>query len=108
MLRKIECFLMPSKLDPMRDMLIRKGVEGMSISEVRGFGKSSKVKDGVPQFEERVKVEIVVHENEVEEILRAIRDLAGLGEIGAGKVFVIPVEDALRLSTREHGRSAIF
>lgn len=108
MLRKIECFLTPSKLDKMREMLLRKGIEGMSVLDARGFGTRSTVKDGVPQFEDRVKVEIVVHENEVEEILAGIKDLAGAGEIGAGKVFVIPVEDALRLSTREHGRSAIF
>jgi nitrogen regulatory protein P-II 1 len=108
MLRKIECFLMPSKLDKMREMLLRKGIEGMSVLEARGFGTRSTLKEGVPQFEDRVKVEIVVHENEVEDVLVGIKDLAGAGEIGAGKVFVIPVEDALRLSTREHGRSAIF
>jgi nitrogen regulatory protein P-II 1 len=80
----------------------------MSVLEARGFGTRSTLKEGVPQFEDRVKVEIVVHENEVEDVLVGIKDLAGAGEIGAGKVFVIPVEDALRLSTREHGRSAIF
>jgi nitrogen regulatory protein P-II 1 len=108
MLRKIECFLTPSKLDALRDLLLRKGVEGMSVLEARGFGSRSRKQDGVPQFEERVKVEIVVHENEVEDVLAGIKDLAGAGEIGAGKVFVLPVEDAIRLSTREHGRSAIF
>lgn len=108
MLRKIECFLTPSKLDKMRDLLIDRGVGGMSVTQAQGFGSRSEVRNGVPQFEERVKVEIVVHENEVDEILRGIKDLAGTGEIGAGKVFVLPVEDAVRLSTREQGRSAIF
>ncbi len=108
MLRKIECFLTPSKLDKIRELLIRKGISGMSFYEARGFGSTSKLKNGVPQFEERVKIEIVVHENEVEDVLSAIKDLAGHGELGAGKVFVIPVEDAVRLSSREHGRSAIF
>jgi len=108
MLRKIECFLNSTKLDPLRSMLLKKGVEGMSVSDVRGFGSRSKMKDGVPQFEDRAKVEIVVHENEVDDVLAAIKDLAGHGEIGAGKVFVLPVEDAIRLSTREQGKSAIF
>lgn len=108
MLNKIECFLTPSKLDRMREMLIERGIEGMSVTQARGFGSRSKVRNGVPQFEERVKVEIVVSENVVDDVVAGIKDLAEAGEIGAGKVFVLPVEDAIRLSTREHGRSAIF
>jgi nitrogen regulatory protein P-II 1 len=108
MLRKIECFLTPSKLDRIREMLIKKGISGMSFYEARGFGSRSRVKGGIPQFEERVKIEVVVHEDEVEDVLSGIKDLAGHGELGAGKLFVIPVEDAVRLSSREHGRSAIF
>ncbi len=107
MLRKIECFLMPSKLEKMRDMLIRKGIDGMSVTEAKGFGTRSKVKNGVPQFEDRAKVEIVVDEMIVDEIIREIKTLAGAGTIGAGKIFVIPVEDAIRLSTSEQGRSAV-
>lgn len=107
MLRKIECFLTPSKLDNVRAMLLRKGVEGMSVTEARGFGTRSKLKNGVPQFEDRIKVEIVVHEKIVEDVLAGLKSLAGAGEVGAGKAFVVPVEDAIRLSTREHGRSAI-
>ncbi len=108
MLRKIECFLTPSKLDRIRDMLIRKGIEGMSVTQARGFGSRSMLKDGTPQFEDRIKVEIVVSETVVDDVLTGLKELAGAGEMGAGKVFVLPVEDALRLSTREHGRSAIF
>jgi nitrogen regulatory protein P-II 1 len=107
MLRKIECFLMPSKVDKLRDMLIRKNVDGMSLTQAQGFGTRSKVKNGVPQFEDRVKVEIVVDEIIVEDIIREIKELAGAGTIGAGKIFVIPVEDAVRLSTSEQGRSAV-
>lgn len=107
MLRKIECFLTPSKVDKIRDMLIRKNVDGMSLTQAQGFGTRSKVKNGVPQFEERVKVEIVVDEMIVDDIIREIKDLAGAGTIGAGKIFVIPVEDAVRLSTSEQGRSAV-
>lgn len=107
MLRKIECFLTPSKVEKIRDMLIRKNVDGMSLTQAQGFGTRSKVKNGVPQFEERVKVEIVVDEMVVDDIVREIKDLAGTGTIGAGKIFIIPVEDAVRLSTSEQGRSAV-
>jgi len=107
MLRKIECFLQPSKLEKIREMLVRKGIEGMSVSEARGFGTRSPVKDGAPQFEDRLKIEIVVDEGVVDEIIREIKRLAGTGTIGAGKIFVIPVEDAVRISTSEQGRSAI-
>lgn len=109
MLRKIECFLQPGKLEPVRDMLINKGVEGMSVIEAQGFGTRSKLdKKGKPILEKRVKVEIVLDESRVEEILSELKSLAGDGEIGMGKAFVIPVEDAVRLATREVGKSAIF
>lgn len=107
MLRKIECFLTPSKLEKIRDMLIEKGIDGMSVTEAKGFGTRSKVKNGVPQFEDRAKVEIVVDEMIVDDIVREIMHLAGAGTIGAGKIFIIPVEDAIRLSTSEKGRSAV-
>lgn len=110
MLRKIECFLIPSKLDRIRDLVVEKGLGGMSVTSAQGFGSHSvaKTKKGKPEFEEHIKVEIVVPESAVEEIISDIKKLAGAGEIGAGKIFVIPVEDAIRLSTRESGRSAIF
>lgn len=107
MLRKIECFLTPSKLEKIREMLIRKGIDGMSVSDARGFGTRSPVRDGVPQFEDRAKVEIVVDEMVVDDIIKEIKTLVGRGTIGAGKIFVIPVEDAVRLSTAEQGRSAV-
>lgn len=108
MLKKIECYLMPSKIEKIRDMLIEKGIEGMSVFDAKGFGTRSKTKKGVPQMEDRTKLEIVVDENVVDDIINAIRDLAGAGTIGAGMIFVQPVEDAVRLSTKERGKSAIF
>ena len=108
MMRKVECFLQPSKLEKIRDMLIKMGIEGMTVANVRGFGTRSQMKGGVPQFEDRVKVEIVVDEAKVDDTIKGIKGLAGSGTIGAGIIFVIPVEDAVRLSTREQGKSAIF
>lgn len=107
MLRMVQCFLRPGNLEGMRDLLLQMGVDGMSVTEARGFGARSQNKAGKPSFEERVRVEIVVNEEKVEEILKALKQLAGAGGMGAGMVFVLPVEDALRLSTRDRGTSAI-
>ena len=107
MLRKLEAFLTPSKLEPLREVLLKRGIEGMSVIQAQGWGTRSKVRNGKPQFEERVKVEIVLDEDQVDALIRDIQDLAGAGNLGAGKIFVIPVEDAVRLSTRESGKSAV-
>jgi len=108
MLRKMECYLTKSKLEAIRDMLVSNGIEGMTVTQVQGFGtRSKKDRNGKPMFEERIKIEIVLDESLVDNVIRQIRHLAGAGTIGAGKVFVIPVEDAVRLSTSEAGRSAV-
>lgn len=108
MLRKIECYLIPSKLDRLRETLIKESVQGMSVLQAQGFGTRSKKKNGMPELEDRVKVEIVVGEDRLDHVLAEIKALAGAGTIGAGMVFVSPVEDAIRLSTREHGKAAII
>ena len=107
MLRKIEAFLTPSKLEPLRELLLKRNVEGMSVMQAQGWGTRSKMRNGKPQFEDRVKVEIVLAEADVDDLIRGIQELAGSGNIGSGKIFVIPVEDAVRLSTREAGKSAV-
>ncbi len=107
MLRKLELYLMPSKLDKMREMLVKKGVQGMTFYPAQGYGTRSKSKNGVPQFEDRVKVEVVVADDLLEDVVKNIKDLAGSGAVGGGMVFISPVEDAIRLSTRESGKSAI-
>ena len=113
MLRKIECFIQPSKLDKIKDALIEAGVDGMSVSEVEGFGRqrgrlngdasSSEVK-----FRPKTKLEIVVDEEIVDKVTTLIVKMARTGKIGAGKVFVIPVEDAIRIRTSEAGKAAIY
>jgi len=108
MLRKIECYLTPGNLDPLRDMLLGMGIEGMTLLDAQGFGTRSKKKDGKPQLEKRVKVEVVVDEAAVNQVIAKVRKLAVNGLIGSGIIFVVPIEDAVRLSTREVGKSAIF
>ncbi len=113
MLKKIECFLQPSKLEEIKDELVKMGVEGMSVSEVKGFGtqrgylEEEKINKKV-KFLPKAKVEIVVDEEIVEEVIGAIRKLCAAETIGAGKIFVIPVEDAVRIRTAEVGKSAIY
>ena len=113
MLKKVECFLQPSKLEEVKDELVKMGVEGMSVSEVRGFGTQRGYLGGEKtnnkvKFLPKVKVEIVVDEEIVEEVIGAIRKLCTAKTIGAGKIFVIPVEDAVRVRTAEVGKSAIY
>jgi len=113
MLRKLECFIQPFKLDEIKDALFEVGVEGMSISEVKGFGKQrGYINGGKPnrevKFLPKIKMEIVVEEDIVDNVIKTIVKLAKTGEFGSGKIFVIPVEDAIRIRTEEAGRSAII
>ena len=112
MLRKIECFIQPLKLDKIKDALIEAGVDGMSISEVQGFGRQRGRLNGeepssIVKFRKKTKLEIVVEEDIVDEVTRLIVTLARTGKIGAGKIFILPVEDAIRIRTSEAGRSAL-
>jgi nitrogen regulatory protein P-II 1 len=113
MLRKLECFIQPFKLDEIKDALFEVGVEGMSVSEVRGFGKQrGYINGGKPnrqvKFLPKIKMEIVVEEDIVDNVIKTIVKLAKTGEFGSGKIFVIPVEDAIRIRTEESGKSAII
>ena len=112
MLRKIECYIQPSKLDSIKDALIEAGVDGISVSEVKGFGRQRGQLNGdkIPgrvKFLTKTKLGIVVDEDIVDEITALIVKLARTGRIGAGKIFIIPVEDAVRIRTSEAGRSAL-
>ncbi len=112
MLKKIECFIQPFKVDTVKDALCEIGVEGVSIMEVRGFGRQRGYGEGEKQdkeikFRPKIKMEIVVDEEIVEDVISNIKRLAATGAVGAGKIFVLPVEDAVRIRTEEVGRSAI-
>ncbi len=112
MLRKIECYIQPFKLDELTRALVAHGVDGMSVTEVRGFGRQrgraeGEGADAEVRFRPKLKLEIVVMEEMVDETVGLIVALARTGEIGAGKVFVLPVEDAIRVGSGEVGRTAI-
>ena len=113
MLKKVECFINPSRLDKLKDDLIAVGVEGMSVLDAKGFGRQhgytqdEKVTEPV-KFLNKLKLEIVVNEEMVDDVITVLHKLAGSNAIGAGKIFVTPVEDAFRIRTSESGKRAIY
>jgi nitrogen regulatory protein P-II 1 len=112
-LRKIECYIQPFKLEALTRALVEHGVDGMTVTEVRGFGRQRghAAEDSCPEedihFLPKLKLEIVVMEDMVDETVQLIVRLARTGAVGAGKVFVLPVEDAVRVGSGEVGRTAI-
>lgn len=112
-MKKIEAIIKPFKLDDVIDSLSEIGVEGVSVSEVRGFGRQKgrteiyKGAEYVVDFLPKVKIEIVVSDNILDSAVEAIRQAARTGKIGDGKIFVIPVESALRIRTGDKDESAI-
>ncbi|MBM3707995.1 MAG: P-II family nitrogen regulator [Actinobacteria bacterium] len=112
MLKKIECFIQPFKLDAVMDAIIEAGVEGISMSEVKGFGRQrgflkGEVPNKLVKLLPKVKLEMVIDEEKIEEVTKTLVKLCQTGEFGAGKIFVLPVEDAIRIRTQESGISAI-
>lgn len=112
-MRQIEVILNHAKLDEVRELLDRVGVEGMTVREVRGFGRQKGHRERyrgteyAVVFLPKIKIEIVVEDGRapalIEEILRKTRT----GKIGDGKIFVSPVDDAVRIRTGERGRDAL-
>ena len=112
MLKKIECIVQPFKLEDIKEGFREIAIDGMTITEVSGCGKQKGHLENIEsnrsiKFLPKVKVEIVTEEERVEDIIDVIQRLARTGQIGAGKIFVLPVEDVIRVRTRERGRSAI-
>ncbi|GAB6064831.1 P-II family nitrogen regulator [Deferrisoma palaeochoriense] len=110
---KIEAIFKPFRLDAVKDALQDLGVQGMTVSEVRGFGRQkghSELYRGAEytvDFVPKVKMEVVVDESQAAAVADAIVAAARTGKIGDGKVFVSPVQDAIRIRTGERGGSAI-
>lgn len=112
-MKKIEAIIKPFKLDDVIEALTELGVEGVSVSEIRGFGRQKgrteiyKGAEYVVDFLPKVKVETVIADELVAPVTAAIQKAAFTGKIGDGKVFVIPVEAALRIRTGEKDENAI-
>ena len=112
-MKKIEAIIKPFKLDDLKDRLRQVGAQGMTVSEVRGFGRTGGKKEVyrgsayVVDFIPKVRIQIIVDDDMVQPIVEAILATARTGEIGDGKIFVSPVVDAIRIRTGEHGHDAL-
>ena len=110
-MKKIEAYIQPYKLDDVKDALIAAGVTGMSISEVRGHGRQKGHTETYRGSEykvdllPKVKIELVVSAARAEQIIEVLATAARTGKIGDGKIFVSPVEDAIRIRNGERGES---
>ncbi|MDT8419424.1 MAG: P-II family nitrogen regulator [Desulfuromonadales bacterium] len=108
-MRKIECIIKPFKLDDVKSVLTDLGVNGMTVSEVRGFGRQkghAELYRGAEyqvDFIPKVKIELVIAEEMVSAVVEAVQKEACTGRIGDGKIFVNPVEQAVRIRTGESG-----
>ncbi len=112
-MKKIECILRPEKLDVVKDALGKIGVSGMTVSNVVGCGLQRGRKEVYRGSEysinllPKIKIEIVVNDNSVNEVIAAISGQARTGNIGDGKIFVWEIEDVIRIRTGETGEKAI-
>ena len=112
-MKKIEAIVKPFKVEDVKDALAEVGVDGMTVSEVKGFGRQKghteiyRGSEYTVDFLPKVKFEIVLEEERVQKVVDAIIRAAKTGKIGDGKVFVYPVEEVIRIRTEEHGVDAI-
>ena len=112
-MKKIEAGIKPFKLDDVKEALNEVGIQGMTISEVKGYGRQKGHKEiyrgaeYVVDFIPKIKIEIVVSADHADQVVQKIREAANTNKIGDGKIFVLPVEEAVRVRTGEKGRDAI-
>jgi len=112
-MKKIEAIIKPFKLEEVKDALSELGIEGMTVSEVKGFGRQKghteiyRGSEYTVDFLPKIKLEVVLPDAQVQNSVDAIIKAAKTGKIGDGKVFVYPVEEAIRIRTEETGEKAV-
>jgi nitrogen regulatory protein P-II 1 len=112
-MKKIEAYIKPFKLDDVKSALMEIGVQGLSVSEVRGFGRQKGHTELYRGSEYRVdfipksKLELVVRDEIAEQVIEVITKVARTGQVGDGKIFVSSVEDAIRIRTGESGETVL-
>jgi len=112
-LKKIEAIIKPFKLDDVKEALNEAGIQGMTISEVKGYGRQKGHKEiyrgaeYVVDFIPKIRIEIVVDSELADQVVEKITQASNTGKIGDGKIFVLPVEEAIRVRTGERGKDAI-
>ncbi|MEB3881958.1 P-II family nitrogen regulator [Lyngbya sp. CCY1209] len=112
-MKKIEAIVRPFKLDEVKIALVNAGIVGMTVSEVRGFGRQKgqteryRGSEYTVEFLQKLKIEVVVEDNQVDEVVDKIVVASRTGEIGDGKIFISPVEQIIRIRTGEKNLEAI-
>ena len=115
-MKMIRCYIRNEKLEAVREKLFSLGVPGLSVSEVKGIGKPlSQLRSSpdpdvaeVPQFLPRTEITIMLEDSEVEEVIQALIETVRTGKLGDGKIFVLPVEQAVRIRTGEKDEQALY
>lgn len=112
-MKKIEAVIRPFKLEEVKDALLEEGVRGMTISEVRGYGRQKghtetyRGSEYQIEFVPKIKIEIVVSDEMSERVVEIISSIAKTGQVGDGKIFVSDIEDVIRIRTDESGAAAL-
>ena len=112
-MRKVEAIIKPFKLDEVKEAVNGIGVQGMTVTEVKGFGRQKghtelyRGAEYVVDFVPKIKLEIAVTDDLVEKVVQAICKAAATGRIGDGKIFVLPMEEVIRIRTGERGADAV-
>lgn len=112
-MKKIEAIIKPFKLDDVKEALNEIGIQGMTITEVKGYGRQKGHKEiyrgaeYIVDFIPKIKIEIVVEAERADQVMEKICEAASTGKIGDGKIFASPIEEAIRVRTGETGKDAI-
>jgi nitrogen regulatory protein P-II 1 len=112
-MKKIEAIIKPFKLDEVKDALNEIGIQGMTVTEVKGFGRQKghtelyRGAEYIVDFIPKIKLEIVTSDNMASKVVSTIEQVAKTGKIGDGKIFVYSVDEAIRIRTGEHGETAL-
>lgn len=112
-MKKIEAVIRPFKLDDVKEALLEEGIRGMTISEVRGYGRQKGHKETYRgseyqiEFVPKIKIEVVVEDKVAEKVVDAILKTAKTGQVGDGKIFISNIEDVIRIRTDESGSAAL-
>ncbi len=112
-MKKIEAFIKPFKLDDVKSALMEIGIKGITVSEVKGFGRQKghtelyRGSEYHVDFLPKSKLEIIVTDEQADLVVEVIRKVARTGQVGDGKIFILPVEDAIRIRTGESGDTVL-